>query len=242
MTETRTVFRVAAANLAYNNSNVADATRVIDKLDAQVLVILEWTGTNIGSELLSDSSWQAVLDEPRRSAHGVLVLVRRPLEATAALVPAPVEGPCPIPVATVRLRLGSEWVGLLGIHAPPPIPTCMETNAPTLSALAELVEDGRLAEDLGTARRGDRLVMAGDFNALPRSPGMTRIRASGLVDTYSDRHWRPTGTWTSANWILHLIRIDYVLASRDLPVVGSWAVDLPGSDHRAVVADLDLSR
>lgn len=236
------MFRVAAANLAYNNSNIADATRVIQQLDAHVLVLLEWTGTNIGSALLSDSSWQAVLDEPRRSAHGVLVLVRRPLEATAALVPPPVEGPCPIPVATVRLRMGSEWVGLLGIHAPPPIPTCEETNAPTLSALAELVEDGRLTENLGTARRGDRVVMAGDLNAHPSSQGVTRILASGLVDTYADRHWRPTGTWTSPNWILHLIRIDYVLASRDLPVVGSWTVDLPGSDHRAVVADLDASR
>jgi hypothetical protein len=34
--------------------------------------------------------------------------------------------------------------------------------------------------------------------------------------------------------------VDYVLASRLVRVDGAWIVDLPGSDHRAVITDLDL--
>jgi endonuclease/exonuclease/phosphatase (EEP) superfamily protein YafD len=229
--------RIAAANLAFDNQESGAAGRRVAALEADLLILLEWTGENADGHEGQDS-WNVLLDEPRRGAHGVRVLARPSLEAEAELVAAPVDGPCPMPVATARVRFGREWLGILGIHAPPPIEDCGETNGPTLTALAGLVDDGRLLEDVGAARRGDRVVMAGDFNALPGSAEMAPLRYVGLVDTHTSRHWRPIGTWTPAKSIPHLLRIDYVLAPRDLPVVGSWTVELPGSDHRAVAAEL----
>jgi endonuclease/exonuclease/phosphatase (EEP) superfamily protein YafD len=233
----RASVRIAAANLAFSNPESKAAGRRVAELGADVLVLLEWTGENAdGHEALG--SLNILLDEPRRGAHGVRVLVRSTLEAEAALVPTPVEGPCPMPIATARVRFGQGWLAILGIHVPPPIDECEGTNAPTLAALAELVGDGRLLRDLGVARRGDPVVMAGDFNALPGSKELAPLRYVGLVDTHISRHWRPIGTWTPSKSVPHLLRIDYVLAPEDLLVVGSWTVNLPGSDHRAVVAEL----
>ena len=143
-----------------------------------------------------------------------------------------------MPIATARVRFGSGWLAILGIHAPPPIAECEETNAPTLTSLAEIVSNGRLTRDVGAARRGDPVVMAGDFNALPGSRELAPLRYVGLVDTHMSRHWRPIGTWTPSRSVPHLLRIDYVFAPEDVPVIGSWTVNLPGSDHRAVVAEL----
>ena len=56
-----------------------------------------------------------------------------------------------MPIATARVRFGSGWLAILGIHAPPPIAECEETNAPTLTSLAEIVSNGRLTRDVGAA-------------------------------------------------------------------------------------------
>jgi endonuclease/exonuclease/phosphatase (EEP) superfamily protein YafD len=231
--------RIAAANLAFDNQESAAAGRRVAELDADLLILLEWTGTNADGHL-ARGPWEIVLNEPRRNAHGVRVLARSELDASAELVPSPVEGPCPLPIATVRVRFGGEWLGVLGVHSPPPIEECGEMNAPSLSVLANLVEGGRLVEDVGAALRGDPVVLAGDFNALPGSRELLPLRHVGLVDTHTRRHWRPIGTWSPAKSIPHLLRIDYVLAPEDADVVGSWTVNLPGSDHRAVVAELAL--
>ena len=229
--------RIAAANLAYFNPESLAAGSRVAELGADVLILLEWTGVNAEGHQDLDS-WNVVLDEPRRGAHGVRILTRTTLEAEAELVPTPVEGPCPMPIATARVRFGRGWLAVLGVHAPPPIDECEETNAPTLLALADLVGNGRLLQDVGVAREGDPVVMAGDFNALPGSKELAPLRYVGLVDTHMRQHWRPIGTWTPSKSVPHLLRIDYVFAPEDIPVVGSWTVNLPGSDHRAVVAEL----
>jgi hypothetical protein len=233
----RSTVRIAAANLAYFNAESAAVGRRVADLDADVLILLEWTGSNAEGHDVG-RSWDVVLDDPLPGAHGVRILARPSLEADGRLVPAPVVGPCPLPIATARVRFGSGWLAVLGVHAPPPIEACEDTNAPTLDALARLVAGGRLRFDLGAARRGDPVVLAGDFNALPGSKELSPLRHVGLVDTHMKRHWRPVGTWTPTKSIPHLLRIDYVLAPEDIPVVGSWTVNLPGSDHRAVVAEL----
>ena len=85
------------------------------------------------------------------------------------------------------------------------------------------------------------MILAGDLNASPASPGLEWLREAGLVDTHARHRWLPRGTWASERGP-HLVRLDYVLGSSDVEVLGSWTVDLPGSDHRAVIADLRLPR
>ena len=231
--------RVAAANLFYANERVEQVTAVLGRLDADVLVVLEWTGSNLRLEDLAAGGWRVVLDGPSRGPHGALVLVRSTLEAVATLEPPPSEGPCPLPVAALRVRAGETWVSVLGVHAPPPIEECEESNLAALRGLARLVRDGRLGTSLGAAQEHDPVIVAGDLNASPASPGLAWLREAGLVDAYARRRWLPRGTWAPERGP-HLSRLDYVLASRLVRVDGAWIVDLPGSDHRAVITDLDL--
>lgn len=234
----RGALRVVAANLALDNTSADAAGAALAELEADVLVVLEWTGSNAGTALELDRGLHVVLDHARPNAHGVLVLVREPLEAEAALEPTAVPGPCPLPVATVRLRLGATRLSVLGVHAPPPIEGCYGTNEPTLRWLGSLVAGGRLVRDLGAAREGDPVVLAGDFNALPGSAAMAALARRGLIDAHAESRLRPVGTWTGSPAVPHLARIDYVLVPEGIAILGSWTVHLPGSDHRAVVADL----
>jgi endonuclease/exonuclease/phosphatase (EEP) superfamily protein YafD len=235
----RGTLRVATANLAFDNARVEQVSVTLGGLDPDVLIVLEWTGKNLNLDRASGPDLGIVLDAPSPSPHGVLVLARRTLDALAVLAPTPVPGPCPMPIATVRLRAGHEWISLLGVHAPPPIEECEETNLPTLRFFAELVDRGRLVNDLGAGRRGDRVLLAGDLNASPASPGLGWLRNAGLVDFQARDRWIPRATWASAVGP-HLVRLDYVLGSSEVDVLGSWTVDLPGSDHRAVIADLRI--
>ena len=226
--------RIVSANLNYANTAV-ETSRVLADLDADLFVLLEWSGHNVDLELF-DRDWIVELDAPRRSTHGVLILRKRSVVATASLVPTPVAGPCPMPIATVRVRVGGRWLSIIGAHAPPPIEICADTNGPTLIHFAGLIDGGRMRSDLGECRQSDPVILAGDLNAYPWSPNIGKIRAAGLVDAYASRHWRPTGTWSPYPWFPSIVRIDYVLVAREAEIRGSWIVDLPGSDHRAVVA------
>jgi len=237
----RETLRVATANLGFDNTRKADLSRTLRRFDADLLLALEWTGHNLDPEAAGGPELTVVLDSPSPSPHGVLVLARRRLETIASLTPTPVAGPCRMPIATVRVRDGGDWFSLVGVHAPPPIEECADTNLPTLRFLARSVRDGRLATDLGVAHRGDRVILAGDLNATPSSPGLVWLQEAGLVDTQARDRWLPRGTWASVSGP-HLSRLDYVLGSPDVGVVGSWTIDLPGSDHRAVIADLRVPR
>ena len=231
--------RIAAANLLHSNLRPQEATLRLKRLDADLLVLLEWTGANLDLDGLTNSSLVPILDERHAGTHGVLILVRSPLNAVASLVPNEIQKRCGIPITTIRLGDGTGRLSILGIHAPPPIRNCGGTNAPTMAFLADLIEDGRIARDFGVCRRGDPLILAGDLNVHPWWPTLRTLLERGLNDTYADLHWRPTGTWMGLSWAPKVTRIDYILASRHVAATGAWIIDLPGSDHRAVIADLE---
>ncbi|HXV78066.1 MAG TPA: endonuclease/exonuclease/phosphatase family protein [Candidatus Polarisedimenticolaceae bacterium] len=230
--------RVAVANLAYDNDRALELTAVLRRIDPDVLVALEWTGSNLDLDTIAASERRIALDARRPAPHGVLVLTRRGLAGEVALAPSPVPGPCAMPVATLRLPRGDRFVSLLGVHAPPPLPECEATNEPTLRYLADQIDAGRLRRPIGAAATSDPLILAGDLNATPGSPGITRLRR-GLLDAQRHRSWLPAGTWLPRDGPrLSFERIDYVLLAREIPLEGAWTVDLPGSDHRALVVDI----
>jgi len=230
--------RVSAVNLFRSNSHPSEATRRLAGLDADLLVALEWTGDNLDIGSLVGSGLVPVLDEPRHGSHGVLVLARRPAAVEAALVRNRARAHCGRPIATVRVAFGGEWLSVLGVHSPPPNENCGANRASPTNILAELIDNGELQRDFGACHKGDPVIVAGDLNALPVFPTVQRLLDEGMVDTYAEQHWRPTGTWTGFPWAPGLARIDFILASRRLLTTGSWVVGLPGSDHCAVIADL----
>ena len=83
------------------------------------------------------------------------------------------------------------------------------------------------------------MVVAGDLNADRDHALFRRLLATGLQDAHDVRGRGLARTWPASFPILHL---DHVLvrdgAGTRLVVLKVDEADLPGSDHKAVVADL----
>jgi endonuclease/exonuclease/phosphatase (EEP) superfamily protein YafD len=87
-------------------------------------------------------------------------------------------------------------------------------------------------------------VVAGDFNATRDHAPFRRLLDAGVVDAADAEGltaW-PGMTWPADRPFPPVLRLDHVLASREFAVPDVTVVRLPGSDHRAVVANLVLTR
>jgi endonuclease/exonuclease/phosphatase family metal-dependent hydrolase len=87
-----------------------------------------------------------------------------------------------------------------------------------------------------------RRVLVGDFNATPLWPvyrRLTRGLRDGAWDPVRGNGGRPGRTWGPWPGAPRLLRIDHVLVN-GVTVAAARVVDLPGSDHSALVVDLTL--
>jgi endonuclease/exonuclease/phosphatase (EEP) superfamily protein YafD len=97
-----------------------------------------------------------------------------------------------------------------------------------------------LTRHLAEAPHGPRLV-CGDFNATPAWPLYRRL--AGHLEDLALAHARrvgraPTRTWGPWSGAPRLLRIDHAFA-RGIAPLDMQVVPLPGSDHSALVVDLD---
>jgi len=101
-------------------------------------------------------------------------------------------------------------------------------------------ELGRVKDTVAAQRTGPMLV-AGDFNASQDHAAFREILAAcGLQDAARRANRSRTPTWpTEGPPLPPFVQIDHVLV-RDFSVREVRFLDLAGSDHRAVLADLDL--
>ena len=90
-------------------------------------------------------------------------------------------------------------------------------------------------------RRPGLRILAGDFNATLDHAELRRLIATGYVDAASivGEGLRPS--WPVGR-LLPPVTIDHVLADRRCGVRGVEVHTLPGSDHRAVIAELQIPR
>lgn len=233
--------RVCAANLNYGNPRPSEATRRLLAARPDILLLVEWTGANADPEALRRGGYRLALGYPRPGTHGLALYVREGIAAKTRLHEPPLFSPCHMPFLVSRLHVDGRDLAFLGVHAPPPVPSCRGTNGPYLEALAALVADGRLREDLGHGRRGDPLLLAGDLNAMPSGPALAALRQAGFTDLLRlsrSRTLKPT--WSPLPSIPSFIRLDYILAGPALKPLSAWTLDIPASDHRAVLADIAL--
>jgi endonuclease/exonuclease/phosphatase (EEP) superfamily protein YafD len=233
--------RVATANVFARNGAGAAVPEFLGTLDLDVLIVLEWTPENVDLQLLRQSSLIPILQHEAPGVSGLCVLAREGLDADARLAPAAHEtGKCRLPMATVRLTVGSGSLSLLGVHAPPPTPRCGLAFNSSVPTLASWIQEGTLTKQVGACMPGDRVLVLGDFNLPPFWPGLRRLEGSGLVDAYAATNRRPGPTWGPASWFPALGRIDYAFVPESLQIHGSWNLDVPGSDHRMIIVDLSL--
>jgi endonuclease/exonuclease/phosphatase (EEP) superfamily protein YafD len=87
------------------------------------------------------------------------------------------------------------------------------------------------------ARPGINRIVAGDMNASPVWPAYRRLTSmmrDGLAQAGPTRR-----TWGPYWWSPRVLRIDHVLVS-GVTVVDSRVVVIRGSDHSAIVADIEV--
>jgi endonuclease/exonuclease/phosphatase (EEP) superfamily protein YafD len=127
--------------------------------------------------------------------------------------------------------VGDRVVAVQAVHTRPPIPGPTGQWRRDLALLA------------GPPAESDRvpLVMLGDFNASADHPAFRRLLASGLRDAHDARGRGLVRTWpASGGRVPPLVHLDHVLVSDELGVAAVGELNLPGTDHRAVVAELAL--
>lgn len=149
----------------------------------------------------------------------------------------------------VSTTAGGIWV--YNIHLSNP--TGQDHGEGRLSALRRFNPDERDMEIRRLAGRTESLdapfILAGDFNTAAGSrayrdfPDTWRDAFAesgrGFGHTYpAPLHEREGDDWLKIPF--PLLRIDYILTSRDLQPHRSWTQEVPGSDHFAVIADIEL--
>ncbi|MFD6529532.1 endonuclease/exonuclease/phosphatase family protein [Streptomyces sp. NPDC060184] len=131
------------------------------------------------------------------------------------------------PQTTAKITVGGRTVRLVAVHTYYPLgnPGRWSRDMHSLTSLA--TDDG------------PDTVFLGDFNATLDHAPMRFLLAAGLTDTHAElgEGWAPT--WpVGAGITPPLVQLDHVLHGSGLAGVSVRERTLPGTDHRAVVAEL----
>lgn len=219
------VLRVLTVNLLCGRADVEAVVALVRQTGADVLFLQELTGdtvTRLKQAGLGDLMPQKA-PEPRGGPRGSGIYSRFPLSDGPPLVPVHAAQP------TAVLKLpGGEMVELACVHPHPPRPPWSRGVARWRRELAVLPPPGELPR-----------VLAGDFNATLDHAVFRSVLRLGYADAALQAGEALTPTWGPAGRPA-LITIDHVLVDRRCAVLASAVHAVPGSDHRAVYAEVRL--
>ena len=162
-------------------------------------------------------------DVRERGGSGSAVYARLPLTRS------PLKGRS---VTAVRMRpRGAPPVEVLSVH---PLVPRREANM------------GQWRADLRAlpraTPRGAVRILAGDFNATLDHAEFRRVLDRGYEDAADELGDGLRATWPANGRLTLPVTIDHVLADERCGVRDLEVIDLPGSDHRAVLVELELPR
>jgi endonuclease/exonuclease/phosphatase (EEP) superfamily protein YafD len=168
-------------------------------------------------------------DDIPRISHGSAVFCREPAACPSAVTPEFGSESQRMPITLTRLP--GRGLCLLGAHAPPPVPLNPTGLRPHVEAVAGRIDDGALLEDWGPCLAGDGVVLAGDLNAVPRSPVVALLHAAGLRDALDGAgvfgaSWPAGGGWLD----LPVFHLDHLLVGR-AQVAEVRQVRVTATDH-----------
>jgi endonuclease/exonuclease/phosphatase (EEP) superfamily protein YafD len=217
--------RLFSANVLFTNSDLEGIAAEVVAADPDVVVFQE-----VSSSTLAGLGGAGILDRfphrslrPRRDPLGSAVLSRLPLDEVDECI---VGG---MPMARATVVVGPHRLRIYNVHTRAPFgPGSRPLWKTQLGALADVVrvETGPL-------------VLVGDFNASAGHRPFRALLATGVRDAHmARRRWWVT-TWPrNRRLIPPFARIDHVLVSAHLAVMGVAEGEGRGSDHRPVIADL----
>jgi endonuclease/exonuclease/phosphatase (EEP) superfamily protein YafD len=224
---TRPHLRILSANLANGKADASAFADLIEAVEPDVVTVQELVP--IQAEALARVLPFGKL-EPQLDHHGMGIALRAPGSVRRLELPYRLGFVAEIP------RPDEEPIEILNIHlaAPhifPVIPRIFDRRGQIRQIFAHM--------DASPRRRR---VLVGDFNATPSWPAYRRLR--GRFDDAAEQAARRIGrepgrTWGPWSGSPRLLRIDHVLV-QGLVGTGSRVLPLRGSDHSALVAELDL--
>ena len=226
------LLRILTANLLAGRGSADALAELAARKDADVVFVQELTDGAAGR--LHRAGLSAFLPHttgPGTSPGrlGSTIYSRFPLLAAAA----PVAGPSAAR-ATARLTLPTgQVVRLICVHAQPPKPPWSPAaTARWRGQLSALPPPG-----------ADPVILAGDFNSTVDHAAFRRLLALGYADAAGQVGRGLALTWGPRPHLPPaLLAIDHVLVSRPCAVLATSTHVLPGSDHRAVYAEVRLPR
>lgn len=214
--------RIMAANLLFGQGDAKTVVELVRTHDVDVLNLLE-----LSAECADELARAGLTDllphqvsYPAPGGEGSAVLSRHPLTELSLV------GPTRLAQPSALVDLGDTSIEVVAVH---PVP-------PTQSVSDWRTELSRLPLPGGPIR-----VLAGDFNATPDHAAFRRLLRAGYRDAGLARGSALTPTWSHAER-LPLFPLDHVLVDQRAAVVAYRVLDVPGSDHRAVYADIVIPR
>jgi endonuclease/exonuclease/phosphatase (EEP) superfamily protein YafD len=217
---------VLSANIHHGTADPDALVALVDRYEPDLLSIQELT-PSFAAELRRagiDARLPSSMLLVHRSASGAGLYSRLPL------TPLPHQTRFFFRMPRARLVLSDgRHLRVVGVHPYPP--------------LSGRVGVWRAAlESLPSTGTGTPWVLAGDFNATLDHAELREILDRGYRDAgdVTGRGLEPTWPTMGHRFLPPAITIDHVLADRRLGVADYGVVDLPGSDHRAIHAELVL--
>ncbi len=213
--------RVLAVNLRLGQVPAGDLVRFVREQRPDVLALVEITPeleARLG-ELRARYPYRISRAEP--GASGMALYVRqRPAG----------QGELPGRLAAMPymdLAVAGRVVRVQAVHTMPPLP----------STVAAWRADLDLLRDAAARTRGPEILL-GDFNATVDHGGFRALLGTGMRDAHDARGRGLVRTYPAGEPYPPLVHLDHVLVSPEFQVADVREYDLPGSDHRAVAADL----
>ncbi len=219
--------RVLTANVANGRVSATRLVELVRRRRVDVLSLQEVTP--ILDAALRTEGREALLPHavanPRGDSAGTALYSRFPLTE--------IEAPRPTRHVTTaaRLRLPSgSAIEVLSVHPP----------APKDEAL--IAAWRRELGDMPPARPGTRpRLLAGDFNATFDHPEFRELLETGYADAAERDGQGLRPTWPRDRLVPPPVVIDHVLVDDRCAVTDAEVIPMAGSDHRAVLAVLDLA-
>ncbi|RMI37216.1 endonuclease/exonuclease/phosphatase family protein [Actinomadura harenae] len=228
--------RVLSANLKFGSGDPARIVDLVRRMDADVLSLQEYPPEAVakfeGAGLTGLLPYKVT--DTRWGAAGSGLYSKYPLRALPSLPKTQMA----MPSAEFTLP-GGRRVQITAVHPVPPI------NAESLGDwrrdLGELPSGGTTASASGGGAPEDGVtrVLAGDFNATLDHATLRRLIGRGYADA-ADRVGRGLVPTWGVGQAGPPLTIDHVLLDRRCAVRDVRILDLPGSDHRALFARLQL--
>jgi endonuclease/exonuclease/phosphatase (EEP) superfamily protein YafD len=222
--------RVLSLNVLGGSAEPAAVVQAAEQHRVDVLVVQELTPGMV--HRLADAGLDTLLPHrhlgPRPGSNGTGLWARWPLDPLP-----PVPG---LVSAAPRSRIQPVdgcAVTVTGVHPRPPVGPNVRRWQQELAAIRSAL-----------VNTDGPQVVAGDFNASRDHRPFRDLLAAGFLDCADAARRRPWPgfTWPTGRWIPAVMRLDHVLVSRDNATVSaSRVIRVPGTDHRGVLAVIQLS-